>query len=176
MKRAIYTINSLYIHYKWLLFIICLSTAVDHLHSVLNHSNGTLLMDLVGAWQDLATAERILCKVQKVGLITTETSVFFFRLAWFQWTKGMYYKYGGTLFFATAQPGFAKTIDQKRIKVSYLRHKVLFVCKWYIKQSMFMQLSVEIPIPRMLIMENLNGTYRKFNSAHFTVPGDIWNV
>ena len=38
---------------------------------------------------------------------------------------------------------------------------------------MFMQLSVEIPIPRMLIMENLNGTYRKFNSAHFTVPGDI---
>ena len=36
----------------------------------------------------------------------------------------MYYKYGGTLFFATAQPGFAKTIDQKRIKVSYLRHKM----------------------------------------------------
>ena len=59
---------------KSLLFTIIiylyLSTAVGHLHSVLNHSNGALLMDLVGAWQDLATAERILCRVQKVDIIS----------------------------------------------------------------------------------------------------------
>jgi len=48
------------IFYKSLLFIICLSTSVGHLHSVLNHGNGTLFMDLVRAWQDLTTAERIL--------------------------------------------------------------------------------------------------------------------
>ena len=59
--------------YKPFFIIHYLSTAGGHLHSVLNHSNGTLLMDLVGAWQDQATAKRILCKVQKVGLITTLT-------------------------------------------------------------------------------------------------------
>ena len=57
------------LRYKWLLFIICLSTSVGHLHPVLNHSNGALLMDLVGAWQDLTTAERILCRVHKVDLL-----------------------------------------------------------------------------------------------------------
>ena len=49
--------------------------------------------------------------------------------------------------------------------------KVLFVVE--IKQSMFMQLSVEITIPGMLITENLNDTSREFNSAHFTVLEDI---
>ena len=68
----------------------------------------------------------------------------------------MYYKYGGTLFLAIVQTEFAKTICQKRIKVCYLKQKVLFVVE--IKQSMFMQLSVEITIPGMLITENLNDT------------------
>ena len=63
LNQLIYTLQFITIY-------LYLSTAVGHLHSVLNHSNGTLLMDLVGAWQDLTTAERILCRVQKVDLIT----------------------------------------------------------------------------------------------------------
>ena len=65
LNQLIYTLQFITIY-------LYLSTAVGHLHSVLNHSNGTLLMDLVGAWQDLTTAERILCRVQKVDLITIQ--------------------------------------------------------------------------------------------------------
>ena len=72
MKRAIISYQIITIYYILFTIIIYLylSTAVGHLHSVLNHSNGALLMNLVGAWQDLTTAERILCRVQKVDLIT----------------------------------------------------------------------------------------------------------
>ena len=59
--------------------------------------------------------------------------------------------------FATVQTGFAKTIRRKRMKV-FLHQTQRFLFVVEIKQSMFMQLSVEMTIPGMLITEYLNDT------------------
>ena len=48
-------------------------------------------MDLVGAWQDLTTAERILCREQKVDLITTETCWILSLQAYRRWTTRLRY-------------------------------------------------------------------------------------
>ena len=60
--------------------------------------------------------------------------------------------------------GLSKLSVRSLLRFATSDTKVLFVVE--IKQSMFMQLSVEILIPGMLITVNLN-------DPHFTVPGEI---
>ena len=64
-------------------------------------------MDLVEAWQDLTTAERILYKVQKVGLITTETCRILSRQACCRSTTRMrYLLFASVIAAAQSHKGF----------------------------------------------------------------------